>query len=122
MSKGSTNDVSGQKAAKMLDGDAGKCGPSGDRREFLKTSLAGLAAGTGLAASGAGDVAFAASGRPHYGRGGSTRTLINGGVVLSMDPAVGDFLRGDILIDGSKIVAVGPTIRTRKQTLSMRRI
>lgn len=111
MSKGSRNGVSGRKAARMLDRDAGKRGPGGDRRAFLKTGLAGLAAGTCLAASGADDPALAAFAGPHDGPGRSTRTLIRGGVVLSMDLAVGDFLKGDILIDGSKIVAVGPTIR-----------
>src|SRR5215470_11985405 len=109
MSKGSRNGVSGRKAARMLDRDAGKRGPGGDRRAFLKTGLAGLAAGTCLAASGADDPALAAFAGPYDGPGRSTRTLIRGGVVLSMDLAVGDFLKGDILIDGSKIVAVGPT-------------
>jgi len=33
--------------------------------------------------------------------------LIKGGTVLSMDPQVGDFAVGDVLIDGDKIVAVG---------------
>ena len=28
------------------------------------------------------------------------RTLIRGGTVLSMDPAIGDLSRGDVLIDG----------------------
>ncbi len=41
------------------------------------------------------------SGRP--GR----RLLIRGGHVLSMDPAVGDFVHGDVLISGNRIEAVG---------------
>ncbi|MFP2926187.1 amidohydrolase family protein [Pyxidicoccus sp. 3LG] len=36
------------------------------------------------------------------------RYLIKGGAVLSMDPSVGDFARGDVLIEGKKIIAVGP--------------
>jgi cytosine/adenosine deaminase-related metal-dependent hydrolase/ribose/xylose/arabinose/galactoside ABC-type transport system permease subunit len=36
------------------------------------------------------------------------RTLIQGGTVLSLDPAVGDFTAGDVLIEGDRIVAVGP--------------
>ncbi|HEX6946612.1 MAG TPA: amidohydrolase family protein [Acidimicrobiia bacterium] len=36
------------------------------------------------------------------------RKLIKGGTVLSLDPQVGDFAQGDVLIEGSKIVAVGP--------------
>jgi cytosine/adenosine deaminase-related metal-dependent hydrolase/ribose/xylose/arabinose/galactoside ABC-type transport system permease subunit len=38
----------------------------------------------------------------------SSRMLIRGGTVLSMDPQVGDFPTGDVLIDGDRIVAVGP--------------
>ena len=38
------------------------------------------------------------------------RTLIKGGHVLSMDAAVGNFARGDVLIEGSKIVAIGAQI------------
>lgn len=44
--------------------------------------------------------------RPEYGR----RTLIQGGHVLSMDPAVGDFAAGDVLIEGHRIVEVAPSI------------
>jgi 5-methylthioadenosine/S-adenosylhomocysteine deaminase len=36
------------------------------------------------------------------------RYLLKGGAVLSMDPRVGDFAQGDVLIEGKKIVAVGP--------------
>ncbi|MCU0900223.1 MAG: amidohydrolase family protein [Cypionkella sp.] len=38
------------------------------------------------------------------------RTLIRGGHVLSMDAAVGNFARGDVLIEGSKILAVAAQI------------
>ncbi|MDH3248118.1 MAG: amidohydrolase family protein [Acidimicrobiia bacterium] len=38
------------------------------------------------------------------------RVLIKGGTVLSMDDAVGDFAVGDVLIEGSRIVEVGPSI------------
>jgi cytosine/adenosine deaminase-related metal-dependent hydrolase len=114
MSKGSRNDDSRQKAASTPDGETPD-GAAGDRRAFLKTSFAGFAAGAGLAAAPArGDAAIAA---PHNGRGGPTRTLITGGVVLSMDPAVGDFLKGDILIDGGRIVAVGPAIKESRATV-----
>ncbi len=36
------------------------------------------------------------------------RTLIRGGIVLSLDPDVGDFPVADVLIDGDRIVEVGP--------------
>lgn len=38
------------------------------------------------------------------------RVLIRGGSVMSMDPKVGDFARADVLIEGKKIVAVGPNL------------
>lgn len=38
------------------------------------------------------------------------RTLIRGGIILSMDEAVGDFERGDILLEGSRIVEIGAAI------------
>jgi cytosine/adenosine deaminase-related metal-dependent hydrolase/ribose/xylose/arabinose/galactoside ABC-type transport system permease subunit len=38
------------------------------------------------------------------------RKLIKGGIVLSLDPVVGDFANGDVLIDGDRIAAVGPNL------------
>ena len=38
------------------------------------------------------------------------RTLIKGGTVISVDPAVGDFETGDVLIEDGAIAAVGPNI------------
>ena len=35
------------------------------------------------------------------------RILLRGGTLLTMDPGLGDFARGDVLIEGRKIVAVG---------------
>ncbi|MBK5268552.1 MAG: amidohydrolase family protein [Acidimicrobiia bacterium] len=35
------------------------------------------------------------------------RKLIKGGIVLSLDPTIGDLINGDILIEGEKIVEVG---------------
>jgi cytosine/adenosine deaminase-related metal-dependent hydrolase len=80
------------------------------RRGFLKG-----AAATGVAASALGlfdarpaaaqdDGPPAESGRP--GR----RILIRGGTIMSMDPTVGDLVRGDVLVEGKKIVAVGKHI------------
>ncbi len=40
----------------------------------------------------------------------SGRKLIQGGTVLSLDPGIGDFTAGDVLIEGGKIVAVGPEL------------
>ena len=38
------------------------------------------------------------------------RLLIKGGHVLSMDPNVGDFAGGDVLVSGKRIEAVGPNL------------
>ncbi|MGP9791664.1 amidohydrolase family protein [Roseinatronobacter sp. NSM] len=38
------------------------------------------------------------------------KTLIKGGHVLSMDAVVGNFVKGDVLIEGSKILQIAPEI------------
>ena len=40
------------------------------------------------------------------------RVLLKGGMVLSLDPKVGDFAHGDVLIEGKKILAVGRNLGT----------
>lgn len=84
----------------------------GSRRDFLKASTATAAAAAGLnlfaarpAAAHDEDEPPRDSGRP--GR----RYVIRGGHVMSMDPAVGDFARADVLVEGKKILAVGPNLR-----------
>src|SRR5437763_10522933 len=44
------------------------------------------------------------------GDGRRRRILLKGGVVLSLDPRVGDFEKADVLIDGKSIAQVAPTI------------
>src|SRR5262245_63212661 len=46
---------------------------------------------------------------PSWREGPTTRQpiLLKGGTIVSMDPKVGDFVKGDVLIDGTKIVSVG---------------
>ena len=39
--------------------------------------------------------------------------LIRGGHVMSMDPAVGNFVEADVLVEGKKVLAVGPNLRAR---------
>ena len=39
------------------------------------------------------------------------RYVIRGGAVMSMDPKVGDFPQADVLVEGKKILAVGPNLR-----------
>ena len=82
----------------------------GSRRNFLK----GVAA-TGVAAAGldlfAARPAAADGGDPpsDSGRPGR-RYLIRGGSVMSLDPQVGDFAQADVLVEGKKILAVGPNL------------
>jgi 5-methylthioadenosine/S-adenosylhomocysteine deaminase len=75
------------------------------RRTFLGTGGAGLA----LGALGAGGNSHSSPDRdaPLPTRG---RLLLKDGVVLTMDPSIGDFERADVLIDGGRIVDVRPGI------------
>jgi cytosine/adenosine deaminase-related metal-dependent hydrolase len=41
--------------------------------------------------------------------------LLRGGTIVSMDPKVGDFARGDVLIEGRKIAAVGTQVKAPAQ-------
>jgi cytosine/adenosine deaminase-related metal-dependent hydrolase len=69
-------------------------------RRALMTSAAAMLAST----------AIAGIARPAVAQRGPVRTLLKGGVVLSYDPAVGDFERADVLIEDKKIAAVRPDI------------
>lgn len=40
----------------------------------------------------------------------ASKTLIRGGTVLSMDPAVGDFENADVVVEGTKITRIGPNL------------
>jgi 5-methylthioadenosine/S-adenosylhomocysteine deaminase len=89
---------------------------SGSRRKFLKVSAAtGLGAASLFAAPPA---SARRDGDDHddepkdSGRHGR-RIIIRGGAVMSMDPKVGDFPKADVLIEGKKIVAVGPNLHAR---------
>ncbi|WP_248304530.1 amidohydrolase family protein [Breoghania sp. L-A4] len=66
---------------------------------------------TGIALPGAAAAQESAASALPEGLGApGRRILIKGGVVLSMDPAVGNFESGDVLIDGARIVEVGANI------------
>lgn len=84
--------------------------PGYSRRNFLKAG----AAGTAAAAAGLGLFTERAAAAPDHddppgdsGRYGR-RYVIKGGHVMSMDPNVGDFVQADVLVEGKKILAVGP--------------
>src|SRR3954463_2736918 len=86
------------------------------RRDFLKASTAAAAGGAGMSL-------FNAPARANdddrgdppqeSGRRGR-RYVIRGGMVMTMDPSMpnkGEFVSADVLVDGKKIVAVGPNLK-----------
>jgi len=85
--------------------------PSNSRRRFLGAGSAGAVAAGAMSLFHP-TAAQADDGREpeDSGRGGR-RLLIRGGAVMSMDPAVGDFARADVLVEGNRIVAVGPNLQ-----------
>lgn len=74
------------------------------RRGIMMAGAGALAAPAALIAAGRRGAGFSPPKRP---------TLLKGGCIISMDSAVGDIARGDLLIDGKKIVAVGGDIPAR---------
>jgi 5-methylthioadenosine/S-adenosylhomocysteine deaminase len=80
------------------------------RRQFLVAGAAGLAAAaTGRVAGQAQPVA------PPL----RERVLLRGGCVLTLDPALGDFERADVLLEGSRIAAVQPRIEVSAETVDV---
>ncbi len=76
------------------------------RRGFLKAG-AGTAAAAGAMALFAGNAQAHGDREPEDSGRRGRRILIKGGAVMSMDPKVGDFAQGDVLVEGRKILAVG---------------
>jgi cytosine/adenosine deaminase-related metal-dependent hydrolase len=80
------------------------------RRGFLK------AGGAGTVAAGAMTMFQAPAAEAHDDREPEDsghpgrRYVIRGGAVMSVDPKVGDFARADVLVEGKKILAVGPDL------------
>jgi 5-methylthioadenosine/S-adenosylhomocysteine deaminase len=84
----------------------------GSRRDFLKASTATAVAAAGMNFSSASPApAQPGSGPPEDGGTPRGRYVIRGGYVMSMDPDVGDFAPGDVLVEGTKILAVGPNLK-----------
>src|SRR5881296_1371836 len=88
------------------------------RREFLKTGAA-LVAGTAAAGWPPGDATrrdardgetlerlVRARGDPKH------RILLRGGTIITMDPQIGNLAKGDVLIEGKKILAVAPDLQS----------
>ncbi|HZO02195.1 MAG TPA: amidohydrolase family protein, partial [Burkholderiales bacterium] len=78
------------------------------RRDFLKASSATAAAAAGLSLFNAPPAAaYGDDGPPADSGRSGRRYVIRNGHVMSMDPAVGDIVRGDVLVEGKRILAVG---------------
>jgi cytosine/adenosine deaminase-related metal-dependent hydrolase len=74
------------------------------RRHLLRSGTAALLAGSFAGAA----LPFEnAQAQQQAARG---RTLLKGGTVVSVDRIVGDLAQGDVLIEGTRIAAVGPNI------------
>jgi 5-methylthioadenosine/S-adenosylhomocysteine deaminase len=81
------------------------------RRDFMKTGAAAVvAAGVVPGVPPAAAKTFVAERLPVVRESDPHRKVLRGGIVLSLDPKVGDFERADVLISGKKIVAVGPDL------------
>jgi 5-methylthioadenosine/S-adenosylhomocysteine deaminase len=83
------------------------------RRTFLTVTAnaAALAAAScGQAQPGAQGSTTQPATQDFVGDASKRRILLRGGVVLSLDPKVGDFEKADVLIDGKKIAQIAPTI------------
>ena len=96
------------------------------RRHFLKASTATAVAAAGLNFLNAPPAAADGGNQGGNNQGGNQggdqgppggagqpgrRYIIRGGYVMSMDPNVGDFAPGDVLVDGTKILAVGRNLQ-----------
>ena len=84
----------------------------GSRRDFLKGSTATAVVAAGMNFLSASPTAAELGlGPPKDGGAARRRYVIRGGYVMSMDPGVGDFAPGDVLVEGTKILAVGPNLK-----------
>src|SRR4249919_2395323 len=83
----------------------------GSRRNFLKGAAAtGIASAGGLKLFAPRPAAADAGGLPNGTGMPGRRYVLRGGSVMSMDPQVGNFTQGDVLIEGNKILDVGPKL------------
>jgi 5-methylthioadenosine/S-adenosylhomocysteine deaminase len=89
------------------------------RRHFLTSNVTGLVAGA-IVTEALADMALAADRKAKASDPGGSRgrrILLKGGCVLSLDPNVGDFETADVLIEGSKIVAVQPNLKASAEVI-----
>jgi len=90
--------------------------PSGSqlgRRDFLKASTATAAAAAGMGLFAARPAAAHDDDGPEDTGKRGRRYVIRGGHVMTMDPSMpnkGEFAQADVLVEGKKILAVGPNL------------
>jgi 5-methylthioadenosine/S-adenosylhomocysteine deaminase len=87
------------------------------RRDFLKSSAAGLVTAAVSSAAMTAPAAAQAGASSAIRTGRNQRILLKGGTVLTLDRAIGDFESADVLIEGKKIVAVQPNIKADAQVI-----
>jgi 5-methylthioadenosine/S-adenosylhomocysteine deaminase len=81
----------------------------GSRRQFLKAVAASSIAAASVSIFAPRP---AAADEPPIDSGQSGRRyIIRGGSVMSIDPQVGDFANADVLVEGKKILAIGPNLQ-----------
>ena len=86
------------------------------RKDFLRFSTAtaaAVSAGLGNATGAQAASAAMAQGAP----GAARRTLIKNASLLTMDPTLGEVAKGDVLIEGGKIAAIGPNLSASDATV-----
>ena len=90
-----------------------------ERREFLTRGamLAGVPFLSACATAEGGADAQTLGRLPRVSREPSGRMLIKGGTIISLDAKVGDLVKGDILIEGKRIAAFGPSIEAADATV-----
>ena len=112
-----------KKEKKVTDARAADLGTS-SRRGFLKGS-AGLVAGAAAAQLLPSPAVLAQQNGANPGMAQTLRAanasgrpiVLKGGMVLSMDKQVGDFEKADVVIQGKKIMAVGPNAEAPKSAV-----
>jgi cytosine/adenosine deaminase-related metal-dependent hydrolase len=92
----------------MHDQEPAMAGSS--RRQFLAVGASALGASAAFPAPTPALGTQERGDMPQETGAADRRYLLKGGAVLSMDPNVGDFARADVLVEGKRIIAVGPNL------------
>jgi cytosine/adenosine deaminase-related metal-dependent hydrolase len=79
------------------------------RRRVMKIGT-GLVAGVAVSGALSGPAVSAEGSTANAAPRASSRVLLKGGTIISMDPKIGDIAKGDLLIEGKKITYVGNTL------------